>query len=860
MFARAERDELLTDVAEEYWRRMASEGRPAARRWLWRQALGSAPALFGRRWWREWSGFEPRAHTYNPGEPAVRNWIADAHYAARRLRARPSYALLSVLTLALGVGGTAAVYGTTRGLLFNALPYAHEAELGVFWKKTDWTEEEFLYLRGQVPGFREVALYRHGDVTLRDGDAPARLLPGVSASAELFDVLGAPPMLGRGFRAGDDADGAEPVAVLSYGLWQEFGGDPSIVGTPLMLDGTPHTVVGVMPRGFWFPDPSVRIWTAMALSSSQNWNSTLVGRVSPGQDVRAMTAPLARLTSILDERFDYPAQWDKTRGAQITPIRDDIIGGIRPALLATLGAMALILLIACANVAALMLGQVDARSAELAVRLALGANRRRLTQQLFVETMFIAVGAGVLGTGLAWVSFRMLARALPLGAWTEGITPDWAVFASAMGFALAAALLVVLVPTVSLWREDLRGALGSARTGRVEGRGGRLESVLVVAEVALAVLVASGAALLARSVTNLYALDPGVHTEGVSVVDVTMPPDGGLVRRRQVLAELTASLAELPGVRSAGAAQVMPLRGGGYNLPISIEGKPDLQGQTTEFRVVTPGYLESMGITLLSGRTITEADNSDTETVVVVNEALVHEYFAGVDPIGQRVGDGINGRLTRVVGVIANAAERRLTDDAVPVRYVALAQMAWVDPRWSLVLQAASGADAVGLLDDARRTVEAVAPGVAVRATTTMSRVLDTAVGPVRQVMSLLSLLTGLALTLGAVGIYGVIAHFAARRRRDLAIRVALGLSGSRAVTRVVSHGALLVATGIGLGLIAAAGLAGLLSSFLYGVRAIDPLAFATAGTALLAVGLVAAFVPALRAGIANPMIVLREQ
>jgi predicted permease len=384
--------------------------------------------------------------------------------------------------------------------------------------------------------------------------------------------------------------------------------------------------------------------------------------------------------------------------------------------------------------------------------------------------------------------------------------------------------------------------------------------VLVVAEVALAVLVASGAALLARSVTNLYALDPGVHTEGVSVVDVTMPPDAGLARGRQILAELTAGLAELPGVRSAGAAQVMPLRGGGYNLPISIEGKPDLQGQTTEFRVVTPGYLESMGITLLSGRTITEADNSDTETVVVVNEALVQEYFAGVDPIGQRVGDGINGRLARVVGVIANAAERRLTDDAVPVRYVALAQMAWVDPRWSLVLQAASGTDPVGLLDDARRTVEAVAPGVAVRATTTMSRVLDTAVGPVRQVMSLLSLLTGLALTLGAVGIYGVIAHFAARRRRDLAIRVALGLSGSRAVTRVVGHGALLVATGIGLGLIAAAGLAGLLSSFLYGVRAIDPLAFATAGTALLAVGLVAAFVPALRAGITDPMIVLREQ
>jgi hypothetical protein len=261
LLARADRDEVLTDVAEEYAARAAGEGRAAARRWLWRQALGSAPALLGRSWWREWSGFEPRVDTYDPGGPVLRSWIADAHYAARRLRARPAYALLSVLTLALGVGGTAAAYGIARGLLFEPLPYAHEQEVGVFWKKTDWTEEEFLYLRGRVPGFGQVALYRLGDATLRRGDAPARLLPGITASAELFDVLGAPPLLGRGFRAGDDAEGAEPVAVLSYGLWRELGGDPSIVGTPLTLDGTPRTVVGVMPRGFWFPDPTVRIWT-----------------------------------------------------------------------------------------------------------------------------------------------------------------------------------------------------------------------------------------------------------------------------------------------------------------------------------------------------------------------------------------------------------------------------------------------------------------------------------------------------------------------------------------------------------------------------------------------------------------------
>ncbi|MGH7553385.1 MAG: ABC transporter permease, partial [Longimicrobiales bacterium] len=722
LLSRAERDEIVADVAEEYAERLASEGRVAARRWLWRQALGSAPALLGWSWWREWSGFEPGANAYRPGGPMLRSWITDARYAGRRLRARPGYTLLAVLTLALGVGGTAAVFGIVRAMLLEPLPYAHEREVGVFWKKTDWSEEEFLHIRGRVPGFRQVALYRHRDLRLRQGDAPARLLPGLSASAELFDVLGARTMLGRGLRAGDDVEGAEPVAVLSFGLWQEMGGDPSIVGTRLTLDGRPRTVVGVMPRGFWFPDPSVRIWTQEGLST-EGWtyNSTLVGRVAPGFDLHAMTAPVARLTSMLDERFDYPAQWDKAKDAQIKPIRDDLMGGMRPALLATLGAMALILLIACANVAALMLGQVDARVAELAVRLALGANRRRLTQQLVAESMLLAAAAGMLGTGLAWGGFRVLTRALPLGAWTEVTAPDWTLFASAMGIAVAAALLVALVPTVSLWRRDLRGVLGTARTGGLQGRGGRLENGLVVAEVALAVLVASGAALLARSVANLYGLDAGVRAERVGVLDVMLGPGLSLERQRQTVEQLTAALAELPGVELAAAAQKLPLRDGGYNVPISIEGRTDLQGMTTEYRIVTPGYLETMGFALLSGRTISESDRSDTERVVVINEALVEKYFAGGDPIGQRLGG--DAEFARVIGVVANAAERRLTDDAVPVRYVAVAQMPWVDEAQSLVLQAAPGTDPAALLGAARDTLERDAPAVAVRTATTMSRV-----------------------------------------------------------------------------------------------------------------------------------------
>src|SRR5262245_19346812 len=478
----------------------------------------------------------------------------DSWYAIRVLRRRPLYALLSVLTLALGIGGTAAVFGVAQGVLLSPLPYAHEREVGVFWLKTDWTHEEYLYIRGRTPGFRHVALYRQRDSILRSGAGPARLVPAVTASSELLDVLGASPFLGRGFNKGEDVPGAERVALLSFGLWREFGSDPSIIGTQVMLDGTPRTVIGVMPRGFWFPDPSVRIWTPETLRpESRSWNSTLIGRVAVDQDIRRMDAPLSQLAAMLDERFDYTAR-NKTKDRRITPVRDDVLGPMQPAVLATLAATVLILLIGCANVAALVLGQVDARSTEFAIRSALGANRRRLAQQLTVEVLIVAAVAGTLGAALAWVGFTVVTDALPLGAWAS-TSPDWRVFLSAMAIAIIAALLVILVPIVSLYRGDLRSALSAVRMGGIQGRGGRLESALVVAQVALAVMIASGAALLARSVANMYAVQPGVRVDGVAVVDVMFDGTLNHASREKTIAELERVLRELPGVVSVGTGQ-----------------------------------------------------------------------------------------------------------------------------------------------------------------------------------------------------------------------------------------------------------------------------------------------------------------
>jgi putative ABC transport system permease protein len=861
LLPRAERDELLADIRAELAERGAAEGDAAARRWLWWQALRSAPALLGWSWWRERTGFEPLANTYRPGGPMLQTWIADARYAVRRLRARPTYTLLAVLTLALGIGGTTAVFGIARPLLLDPLPYANADQVVTFWMSGWWTEEEYLFLRDKFSGFSAVGAQRPGDVTMREGDAPSRLIPGRQVTAELFDVLGARPLLGRSFRNGDDVQGAEPIAVISYGLWQELGGEPSVIGRRLTLDGTPRTVVGVMPRGFWYPDPAARIWVPKQLDPrGRNGSFTLVGRLAPGMTVDRMGPHIDQLIRLMRDRFTYYGNNDRTKDAKLTPLRETLLGSMRPAIVATFVAMALILLIACANVAALMLGQVEGRSSELAVRSALGASRGRLTQQIVVEALLVGLAAGVVGAALAAAGFRVLAESLPIGAWGESAAFDWTMFAVAMLIAVGAVLLVVLVPAISLRRGDLRGSMNSARMGGIQGRGGRLERGLVVAEVALAMLIVSGAALLVRSVTKLYAIDPGIETAGIAVVDVLSSREMESAPRLQKMEEIVAALRDMPGVRSAAAAMKIPLRGGGDSFGLRADGGEAQERTNTYFRVVTPEYFATMGVKLRDGRLFDVSDqSSDSGGSIVINEELAKKFFPGENPIGKRLRGGFTGAWT-VVGVVHDVAEGALTDEPEPTAYYLARQVEWFGNAGSFVLRAARPGDEASLLDDARRTINRVAPAFAVQQTTTMSRVMDAAVGPARQVMTLLALLSALALVLGAVGIYGVISHFAARRKRDWAIRVALGLPGSRVVKHIVGQGVVLVAVGIALGAIGTIALSRLLTTFLYGVSKVDPLAFLAASAALLAVGVVAAFVPARRAGTVDPALVLREQ
>ena len=789
----------------------------------------------------------------------------DLRYALRGLRARPIHGALMALTLSIGVAGTASVWGIVERLLLEPLPYASEEEIVAFWSEGAWSEAEFAHVRPDLEGFQSVAAVRDTDVTLVEGGDPARLVVGVSATAEFFDVLGIAPALGYGFQPGHDLPEADPVAVLSHSLWEDLGGDEDIVGRRIELSGVVRTVVGVMPPGFWYPDPSVRIWLAEPVNVEDgSGNYGLIGRLEPGRSLATMQGPLQALTRSLGARFDYPEEWDKTIDASLTPIREELLGSVRAPLLALFGAVVGILLVACINVAALMLGQIDGRGTELAVRSALGAGRVRLLRQLIVESALIGTLAGMAGAGFAVLGLPFLVAALPLGELAANVSIDWTLFVTAIVVALGAATLVALVPASVVVRRDLQPRLTRARTAGVGGRGGRLESALVVAQVALVLLMASGAALLIRSVEKLRAIDTGVHAPGVAVIDVVLPTslDASLIAL--TVGELVEAMRGVPGVHNVAATQRLPLRGSSDNWGIGIEGRPDVDA-TTAFRVVTPNYFETMGIPVLSGRGLVESDRSTSASVnaavaegaVVVNRTLADRYFPAADPVGQRI--AFMDRWDRIVGVVDDVAESGLTDERVPARYMVHEQVPWLLHGQTLVLRVREGVEPASVLVDARRRVQAVAPSVAVRETTTMENVVARSIGPTLQVRSLLTLLGALALLLGVVGVYGVVTHFVARRRREWGIRLALGVRPPRVVRAVVGRAGALLGGGIALGTLAFIALARLLGSFVYGVAPTDALSLLSAAAVLATAGLLAAWVPARRASRTDPAIVLRE-
>ncbi len=793
----------------------------------------------------------------------------DARFAVRQMLRRPSSALLAAMVLGLGIGGTVALWSAVHGLLLRPLPYAAEERLLVFWSDGDWFEVEYDHVREHARAYDEIAAFTWTSSSLRLDEGTTLLEEGL-VTGNLFDAIGAEPFLGRGLEPADGRPGAEKVVVLGYGFWsQEMGGDPEVLGQRLSLGGEPVTVVGVMPKGFFFPFPQVRAWRPLQIDPASghyasNGYLALLGKVKEGVSAEQLEDDVASVAAALGERFDYPDAWDKSKGAYVRPLREFLFGRLRPALLLLLGAVTLLWLMACANVAALVVTRTADRQEEMAVRAALGAGRGRLTRQVLTESMVLALAGAGIGVGFAAALFGVLVARLPLRyGFGETLALDAASLAAALVLAVLAAVGVAVFPLLSLAPGPAADALRTRYAGR-RGAGRRgAQDVLVFAEAALAVVLVTGAALLIRSVGNLRGVDPGLDPGGVLAVDLVvgeqeMDDDA----RKAFFAAAVVEASALPGVRAAGLTNRLPLRDNGVQGPVQIESRPELGDRASNsfWRSATPDYFEAAGIELRRGRLFDERDRAESLPVTVISESFARRVWGGTDPIGQRIKTGNEGYrdwLT-VVGVVEEVRMRSLKGSNTMVLYRPQEQRPWNGIRNTLLLR--SDIDPLTLAGSVRAAMRELDPRVAVARVTPLSRVVSEAMAEPLRLRFFLLLMGGLGLVLGAVGIYGVVAYQVTRRRGEIGLRMALGAAPGQLWREVVGRGLGPVAAGTAVGLVAALGLARLLRGFLFEVSPDDPASFVGATVVLLLAGVAAAALPAWRAARLDPAGALRAE
>ncbi|MGN6391587.1 MAG: ABC transporter permease [Gemmatimonadales bacterium] len=816
--------------------------------------------------------------------------MQDLRYALRGLRQRPGFALVAVLTLALGIGANTAIFSVVNGVLLRPLPYDHPERLAMIWGHrtqeplAELSVPEYWELGERTHSFTRVGAYADGSTTLTGVGAPERLRAGY-ITAGLPGVLGVVPALGRGFTGQEDRPGGPAAVLLSDGLWRRrFGGDPSIVGRVLTLDDTPATVVGVMPPGFQLPahyaGPGMELWAPLQLDpasdrSVRGWHFLdVVGRLRDGVTLGAAAAETSALMRgmLREHTTEYTAEFNGTS----TSVSGEVVGDVRPALLVLLGAVALLLLIACANVAGLLLARAESRQREIALRTALGAGRGRLVRQLLTESVVLAAAGGVVGVLLAVWGVRGLVLVAPssmprLAA--IGIDARVLVFTAAL--TIITGVLFGLAPAFHALHGDLAGSLtDGGRSGTAGGGRQRARRLLVAAQVAIALVLVTAASLLVQSFFRLREVDPGFRPDHLLTARVELSTVRYATNesRRWFYHELLDRLAHVPGVRSAAMARALPMTG---KLEIGdwsfiLEGRaasPPLPSDwhPGDWQAVSPGYFATMGIPLLQGRDFTEDDRVGTPGAIIVNRTLARQAWPGEDPLGHRVllgGGGVDSVWRTVVGVVGDVRHRGLSAAPRPEMYLPYAQFpagtGAVMPSASLVLRTAGTPEAlIGTLSSTLRDLDRDVPLSSVQ---TMEQVMGAWAAERRLVMLLVSGFALAALTLGAVGIYGVMAHLVSQREREIGIRMALGAVPEQILGLVISQSAWLVMSGIVAGTVAALAAGRLLAGLLFEVRAADPLTFAGTALTLIAVAAGATLVPALRAVRTDPAHALRSE
>jgi predicted permease len=805
--------------------------------------------------------------------------LQDVRYSFRMLSKAPGFAAISIITIALGIGANTAIFSLVNGILLRALPYRQPDQLVSV--RGFYPKGAFAAMREQVRTMDVAAYFEGYEFNLSGMGEPVRL-NGALVSAELLPVLGISPQLGPGFRPGDDLAGHNNCVILSYGLWQQrFAGDPRIIGRVIDIEDTPRQVVGVMPDSFRFPSPQTEIWIPLNMDARDReayWGSDfmpVIGRLRSGHTIQEATAEIKLFQSRVTSMFPWtmPSDWNADVAA--VDLQTATVGDFRLRLLILLGAVALVLLIVCVNVANLTLSRESARAREIAIRASLGAARIRIVRQLITESVVIAFIGGTVGLVLAKVGLFLLKTTLPMDTprLTE-VTTDWRVLGFTAAMAMLTGILAGLAPALQGSRTELVETLKAGNRGSSSSANRRLRRALVISELGLGVLLVSGAGLLLRSLWALSRVDPGFRPEHLATAHIT--PNESFCDDPQRCAEFYRSLIDkirsLPGVSGAAVVNTLPLGGRVAKRALSIEGNiPPASGPFPLFwlNTVSADYFRLMSVPLLRGRSFTEADSSGNPPVAIVSAATARRWWPNQDVVGKHICPAEDKKhCYTVVGVVPDVRAydlRQNTPDWINgTIYVPYGPKATLDggrrvpAEMTLAVRTRAGDSAMGVL--IRQTVASLSANTPVTEVRAMSAVVSDAMSAPRAVMSLFGSFAGLAFVLGTIGIYGVVSFFVGQRTREIGIRMALGAQRGDILKMVVGEGLSLTLAGVASGLIAALVFTRFLRDLLYGVGPNDPLVLAASSILFVLVALAACYVPARRAAKVDPMVALRYE